>query len=74
MQDKPTNGKIKAAPVPTWDIYISGIHRNITTDILTEHLTSNGITVVNLVCLSRVHSNYTRYHLTISMTCYVLFI
>ena len=72
LQGKATHGKIKAAPVPTWDIYISGIHKDITTDTLTEHLTSNGITVVNLVRLSPADSNYARYHLTVPMTCYAL--
>ena len=67
---KSKNSIIKAAPEPVWDVFITGISKDINIEQLESHLTCNGVKVMDIIMLQNELFTYNRFHVRVPVSSY----
>ena len=70
IRGKSKNCSIKSAAEPIWEIYVSDVSKDISSEDKVAHLTNNGIKVGSLKCLSRSSDYMDRYCLSVPLSDY----
>ena len=67
---KSKNSIIKAAPEPVWDVFITGISKDISAEQLKSHLACNGVKVMDIIMLQSELFTYNRFHVRVPVSSY----